>query len=134
MNHLKINIIPTKHYWSAQILIDDEDLLSIMGVEKHFTNLSPDELYHSLLRTDYYVDMFANLPDNDSKTIVYCCTCRMLECDRAILDIVKARDTIIWKNFEVEGVFLSPRSFEFTKVNYDECLGILTQYMENKNK
>lgn len=141
MNRLKFNIVerinsPTLK--TVQILVDDQDLLDLIGARANFANLAPFELHDFLHETSSYLDLeyHVNLMDDEYKTIIYCCSCGYFECDRLIVEIVFTDNSVIWRDFTVESLvpFSYSGSFEFTKANYDECLSVLAQYMENKKK
>lgn len=138
MNELKFNIFKTDYY-QVQILIDGEDLVDAVNratTINGYQNIPPNTLLELLLREGWAFENYANLPEDDElETIIYSCDCGWIDCDFTTVEIDVTNDKVTWKNFEsrVER-FSKIGPFEFTRKNYDECLGVLTQYVENKKK
>ena len=125
MNELEVNIYE-KNYKRAQILVDGQDLLWLLGAEKFFIDMTPRDLYESLTKDADFIDYFnGQLEEEDEdKTILFSCNCSELLCGSIFVEMFEKEDSIVWKNFKsaigVEYDFME--NIEFTKVNYEKVL------------
>jgi len=125
MNQLEVNIYE-KNYRRAQILVDGEDLLSLLGSEKFHTHMPPIELYESLTKNVEFLDFYnSQLEEEDEdKTILFSCNCSEINCGSIFVEIIEKKQSIIWENFKsrmgIEYDHIEP--IEFTRENYDQFL------------
>ena len=125
MNELKSEFVKS-HYVGAKIIVDGEDLRDLLPGAK-FTYLTPKELYESMTNHPNYED-YANIPDEDGKTIIFSCICGQVECGCVFMDLIEKEEEVIWENFENSyGLSYNLGPFKFSKTNYQEFLLDLLQ-------
>ena len=89
-------------------------------------NLHPIELYNGLTNKEFND---ALLEDED-RSIIYVCTCTMMECDCIYMKIEQTTEHVVWRGFSFgsQGDSEHTLSFKFTRTNYDECLKSLVEF------
>ena len=102
----------------------------MLNGEKLFMYESAVGLYEGLTDQDYN----DSLLEEDGRSIIFCCTCGMVECDNISMMIDIKDDDVTWKYFGLHNrePFLHFGTFKFTKANYEACLNGLSQYMKDK--
>ena len=129
MNHLDFNVYQDEFgQYNTQILIDGEDLLSILTRKNNYLELDPFFLIYNFEKKGNYFEFFSFLDKEEKqKTVLYNCSCQMFHCDLIYTDEIFTQDSIIWNNTKARKGITKTQiyPFEFSKKNYFDCLSSL---------
>jgi len=128
MNHLDFNIYQDENgHHKTQILIDGEDLRFILKAE-NYLELHPLLLSYNLNKQEDYFEMFAFLNrEENTKTVLYNCSCNIFQCDLIYVDEIIDQGAVIWNNIKARKGITTTQiyPFKFSKKNYLDCLNSL---------